>query len=268
MTVLSKEELGRRLSTALELAQDAANLIANENAGRKATWKGWADWVTAVDTSVERRVREVLAERFPGDAVIGEELPNAPISDGQPAWYVDPIDGTTNFVHGLRSCSFSLGLADDDGLALGVVADPWGHEFFQAVRDEGARVNGVVLQCREDNGLAGAIVLTELEGPRPWHGMTELIEHLGRAGCVARILGSCALSIVNVAAGRASALVLGAAHPIDLAAGALIAREAGAVVLVGSHVDSVLGPSELGPLPALVAAGPSVLPALFEVLGR
>jgi myo-inositol-1(or 4)-monophosphatase/deoxyribonuclease-2 len=110
------------------------------------------------------------------------------------------------------------------------------------------------------------VVLTELVGTVPWDGMTELISALGRQGCATRVLGSSALSLANVGAGRAAAAVLGRAHPIDVAAGALIARESGAVMAVGTGVDRVLGPDDLGPRPALVAAAPGVYAQFLRTL--
>jgi hypothetical protein len=121
-------------------------------------------------------------------------------------------------------------------------------------------------------------VLTELAGTVPWEGMTGLVEALGRQGCATRILGSSALCLASVGAGRASAAVLGRANPIDVAAGALIARESGAVVRVAAHVDRVLdfgrdgpgrnelGPDELGPGPALVASAPGVYAQFLRIL--
>jgi hypothetical protein len=108
--------------------------------------------------------------------------------------------------------------------------------------------------------------------------MTGLVEALGRQGCATRILGSSALCLASVGAGRASAAVLGRANPIDVAAGALIARESGAVVRVAAHVDRVLdfgrdgpgrnelGPDELGPGPALVASAPGVYAQFLRIL--
>jgi hypothetical protein len=132
------------------------------------------------------------------------------------------------------------------------------------------------------------VVLTELAGTVPWEGMTGLLEELGRQWCATRLLGSSALCLASVGAGRASAAVLGRANPIDVAAGALIARESGAVVRVAPHVDRVLdfgpvrlgpgelvpgelvpgelGPGELGPGPALVACAPGVYAQVLRIL--
>jgi fructose-1,6-bisphosphatase/inositol monophosphatase family enzyme len=117
------------------------------------------------------------------------------------------------------------------------------------------------------------VVLTELAGTVPWEGMTGLVEALGRQGCATRILGSSALCLASVGAGRASAAVLGRANPIDVAAGALIAAESGAVVRVAAHVDRALdfgrdglSQDELGPGPALVACAPGVYAQFLRTL--
>ncbi len=174
---------------------------------------------------------------------------------------------------GCGFCSFSLALADAAGLALGVVADVWRNEVFSAVRGQGARCGSAAARCDPVTSLQGALVLTELAGTVAWGGMTETVRALGRQGCATRILGSSALALANVGAGRAAAVVLGGAHPIDVAAGALIARESGAVVRVAAHIDQVLvrpddvaGPDELGPGPALVAAAPGVYARFLRTL--
>jgi fructose-1,6-bisphosphatase/inositol monophosphatase family enzyme len=267
MSVLTASELESRAATASELAQRAAAMITDPAREPVRSLKdGVADWVTPTDLAVERLVRDLLGQRFPDDGIVGEELENAPLLPGRPVWYVDPVDGTANFAHGLRSCSFSLAVADDAGMAVGFVADVWRQEVFSAVRGQGARCATGAARCRSDTTLTGGLVLTELAGAAPWGGMTDLIGALGRQACATRILGSSALTLANVGAGRASAAVLGRAHPIDVAAGALIARESGAIVSVGTAVDRVLGPDELGPWPALVAAAPGVYAQLLRTL--
>ncbi len=275
MTVLGPDELEHRAATASELASRARGLVVAPGGQPVRSLKdGVADWVTSTDIAIERLARDLLGERFPDDGIVGEELDNAPLAAGRPVWYVDPIDGTTNFANGLRSCSFSLALADGAGMALGVVAHLWHDEVFTAVRGHGANSRtgdgtgpgGGPVRCRPDTSLQGGVVLTELVGTVPWGGMTELIGALGRQGCATRVLGSSALCLANVGAGRAAAAVLGRAHPIDVAAGALIARESGAVVAVGTDVDRVLGPDELGPRPALVAAAPGVYAHFLRTL--
>jgi myo-inositol-1(or 4)-monophosphatase len=233
-------------------------------ADQRATKAHAADWVTETDILIERHVREQLALWFPAHAVVGEELGGEP-GDHPAVWYVDPIDGTTNYVHGLPGCTFSLAMADRSGLVTGVVADPHGREVFSATRGAGARLGGHPISCADADTLTGGIVLTELAGPQPWPGLTQLMEQLGSAGCVTRIIGSSAHALASVADGRCGAVVLAGSNPIDVAAGVLIAREAGAVV-VGGGQRSVLGTEQPELSTLLVTAAPGVAPMVLDLV--
>jgi myo-inositol-1(or 4)-monophosphatase len=185
-----------------------------------------ADIVTDTDIRIEEYVRELIGAAFPGHGVIGEERPPLP---GSPTWYVDPVDGTTNYASGLGWSSFSLALADDEGPVLGVVADPYRDEIFTARRGEGAFLNGRRVHCTAARSLDGTVLLTEWTGHVPWDGAFAMIEALSARHCTVRVLGSSALSLANMSAGRAAAVVFGEYHPVDTMAGLLIAEEAGAV---------------------------------------
>src|SRR5690606_35568940 len=103
------------------------------------------DWVTSVDQAVERHVRQELVARFPDHQVVGEEYgATARPAGGAPAvtWYLDPIDGTTNYVHGVPWVAFSLAAADERGAVVGVVADVHRGEVFSAIRGGGSFRNG------------------------------------------------------------------------------------------------------------------------------
>lgn len=229
-----------------------------------------ADWVTSVDVSVERHAREVLAEEFPGHAVVGEELGGEDPADGRPCWYLDPVDGTTNFVHGLPGYSFSLAVADEAGLAAGVVAVPFTGEFFSAVRGQGAWLDGERLACSPAETLVGGMVLFELAGYRIWPGLPELMAGLEERSCVVRVLGSSALTLASVGAGRAAAACFGGCHPIDCAAGVLVAREAGARLIAGSDVHPAFrGNSEdmSAARPGLAVAAPGIAGEVLQIWG-
>jgi myo-inositol-1(or 4)-monophosphatase len=231
--VLSEPELDVCAELLDELAAFAVDRIVAERPGADqiATKSGPADWVTETDLAVERHVRNAVLERFPDHAVVGEEYGTT--GAGRPAatWYVDPVDGTTNFVHGLPWSSFSAVVVDEAGPAAGTVADPYRREVLSAVRGRGARVDGVIARCSAATSLAGGIVLTELTAQALWPGMEALMASLAAQGCVTRIMGSNALSLASVGAGRALATAIGAFGPIDCLGGMLIAREAGAVVV-------------------------------------
>lgn len=224
------QQYRQALDTALELAEwaSARILVRPESVETK---QHLADHVTETDTEVEQHVRQTLAERFPEHAVVGEEYGGAAATDGQPTWYLDPVDGTTNYAHGLPWSSFSLALADAEGAVLGVVADPYRREIFSASRGSTAERNGTPIRCRDTDTLTGEIVTTEWAGYRPWPGMDGMLERLSARLCSTRIMGSTALSLVSVAAGRAAGCVIGRYHAIDGLAASFIAERAGAVAM-------------------------------------
>ncbi|GAA2575204.1 inositol monophosphatase [Dactylosporangium fulvum] len=254
------DELKALHEFAVELAGAAMRTIAASRpepatAGTKADA---ADWVTPFDREVERLTRDEIGRRFPGHRVVGEEY-GAGDGDGF-TWYVDPIDGTTNFVHGLPWSSYSLAGFDEDGVAVGVVADPARGEILSAVRGGGAFADGLPVSCRQVDSLAGEVLLTEWSKNRPWPGMyTVLTEVSDRFGAT-RIMGSCALALASVGAGRAAgALIPGRYNLWDVAAGALIAREGGALV---HGRDGVSGGV---PEDGILAAAPGVADEIWQL---
>ena len=268
--ILTDAEVQRCLEAILELAGFATDTMRREHPAGADVWtkSHAADWVTAVDLAIEAHVRDRLGTWFPGHGIVGEEYGVSAARDaGGPVWYCDPVDGTTNFVHGLPWSSFSLAVADGDGLCVGAVADPHRQEVFSAVRGDGARVNGVPVTCAQASTLTGAIVLTELEGTRLWDGMTDMAGALSDAGCVTRVMGSSALTLASVGAGRAAAAVFGTVHPIDVAAGVLVAREAGCVTRASRRVDPVLGGEPSASRAAFVAGAPGVVDAVLDAIG-
>jgi myo-inositol-1(or 4)-monophosphatase len=206
-------------------------------ADQVATKKTAADWVTETDLAVERLVRDAIGERFPDHRIDGEEYGVSGDAGAPATWLIDPVDGTTNYVHDLPLSSFSLCVADDAGAAVGLVADPYRRDVLSAVRGRGARRNGRPTRVSEAQSLMGGIVLTEYSAQSIWRGMVDAMQALADAGCVTRIMGSNAFSISAVAAGRCVATAIGGFNPGDCLAGALIAAEAGAVLPWGIPVE-------------------------------
>ena len=229
--MLTEAELETRAALVDELARWAITRIAaRPSRDGVSTKSSDSDWVTETDLAIERHVRRTVQERFPEDRIVGEEFGVTETDDARATWYVDPIDGTTNYVHGLPWSSFSCAVVDEQGAAVGAVADPYRREVFSAVRGRGARRNGERIQCTDAGTLVGGIFLTELTMQWVWDGLPRLMERLSDAGCVTRIMGSNALSLASVGAGRAVATLISQFGPIDCHAGALIAAEAGASV--------------------------------------
>ncbi|MEP7207340.1 MAG: inositol monophosphatase family protein [Casimicrobiaceae bacterium] len=192
------------------------------------------DWVTPFDEAVERTVRERLMARFPDHVISGEEFgrdDDAPDDRAPVRWHLDPIDGTMNFVHGIPWVAFSLAAADAEGVAVGVVADVYRNEIFRAIRGGGAWLGGQRLHCGAYERIAGGVFLTEWSGQQAWPHMDRYLARVSSQAAATRIMGSCALALTMVGAGRASGAVIpGKYNSWDVYAGALIAREAGAVI--------------------------------------
>jgi myo-inositol-1(or 4)-monophosphatase len=197
--------------------------------------KGPIDLVTAADLEVEREFRALIANRFPTHTVLGEEQGSGPASreprsgEARFRWIVDPIDGTTNFAHGLALFCTSIALEIDGQLAVGVVYDPMAEELFTAERGGGARLNGAPLRVSDADRLLNALLCTGFP-----YSIREERERLVAVfsaflgeGQGIRRLGSAALDLCYVAAGRLDAFWEVHLHPWDMAAGVLIVEEAG-----------------------------------------
>ena len=194
--------------------------------------KGVIDVVTQVDVEVETMFRETISKRFPTHEVLAEELPNEPPTaetEHRHCWVFDPIDGTVNYAHGLPIFCASLALEVDGQAVVGAVYDPTREELFVAERGGGARVNGTPLSVSSTTGLVDAMLCTGF--PYDVHQTVDEVVGLFGAfvkrGRAVRRLGSAALDLCYVAAGRLDGFWEQRLHAWDVAAGALIVEEAG-----------------------------------------
>jgi myo-inositol-1(or 4)-monophosphatase len=230
--LLTDAELDACAALLQEVAPRATERILGERprADQIGT-KSWAaDWVTETDLAVERLVREAIAERFPDHRIEGEEFGASGSDDAPASWLIDPVDGTTNYVHGLPLSTFSLCVSDEAGAAAALVADPYRGDVLSAIRGRGAERDGDPTRASGTETLMGAVVLTEYQAQSIWRGMAGVMQALAEVGCVTRIMGSNAFSISAVAAGRCAATAIGGFNPEDCLGPALIAAEAGAVL--------------------------------------
>jgi myo-inositol-1(or 4)-monophosphatase len=191
--------------------------------------KGTIDLVTEVDVSVERMFRDLVAERFPAHQVLAEEMGGLAMVPPGPCWVFDPIDGTTNFTHGLPIFCASLALEFDGVAEVAAVYDPTRRELFTAERGGGAFLNGRPLRVSTTGSLVDAMLVTGF--PYDVHSRIEEIVGLfarfvGRGRAVRR-LGSAAIDLCYVAAGRMDGFWERDLKPWDIAGGALIVAEAG-----------------------------------------
>lgn len=190
-----------------------------------------ADLVTEYDLAVEDLLKEKLPPLVPGSIFFGEEeAENADPTHGW-AFIVDPIDGTTNFVRGLRQSAISVALARDGAVEYAVVLDPYKDELFSAKRGGGAFLNGRPIHVSEKPlsegifGMGTAIYRREYLEPT-----LRLTEQLFKRSCDFRRLGAAALDLCDVACGRLELFFEYSLCPWDYAAGSLIVTEAGGIV--------------------------------------
>lgn len=190
--------------------------------------KGRIDLVTAADLEVEQMFRDRIAERFPQHVVLGEEGAEKTVT-GEYRWIIDPVDGTTNFAHGLAIFCVSIALEIAGRVEVGVVYDPIAEELFTAERGQGARLNGAPIRVSANASLVDALLVTGFPysvRDDPAHHVDLFGVFLREAQAVRR-LGSAALDLCYVASGRLDGYWEGSLHPWDMAAGALILHEAG-----------------------------------------
>src|SRR6266446_3169087 len=209
-------------------ARAGALLRARSRERQEVSFKGEVDLVTATDREAERLIVEAITEAFPEHGIVAEESAPRPGRDGH-RWYVDPLDGTTNFAHGYPHFCVSIALARDDDLLLGLVYDPIREETFSALRGEGARLNGAPIGVSDTLTLERALLGTGFPYDRRQHAdfyLAFLAEAMRRAQGVRRG-GSAALDLCYVACGRLDAFWEWKLHPWDTAAGRLIVEEAG-----------------------------------------
>jgi myo-inositol-1(or 4)-monophosphatase len=189
------------------------------------------DPVSDADREAERVIRELLASERPDDGLVGEEGSRIEDVRSGRRWIVDPLDGTVNFLYGLRTWAVSIALEDPEGLAVGVVFNPVDAECFSAQRGEGAVLNGKPIKVTRCPSLDRAMVATgfSYEAPRRAEQAEILLRLLPRVRDIRRA-GAAALDLAYVAAGRVDAFYERGLKAWDEAAGRLLVKEAGGVV--------------------------------------
>ncbi|MBE0432323.1 inositol monophosphatase [candidate division WOR-3 bacterium] len=229
MEALSKKDLTSALDFAARLAERVGRTIARKSGNRiHVTYKSEIDLVTQFDEQAQRMIVDHLSREYPDHGMLCEENVNTG-ADRPARWIVDPLDGTTNFAHGLPIWAISIALEMNGEVVLGVVHDPSRGETFSAAKGRGARLNGRRIHVSSTRELERSLLVTGF----PYdirHSRNNNLFQFGlfavRARAVRR-LGSAALDLCYTACGRFDGYWELKLSPWDQAAGSLILREAG-----------------------------------------
>ncbi len=193
--------------------------------------KGEKDLVTSADTASEAAIIQTIKTRFPDHSILAEESGQTGGATGL-QWIIDPLDGTTNFAHGLGNYAISIAFAIKGEIATGIVLNPETGELFTAVRNKAAELNGRPIHVSSIKTISGALLVTGF----PYNlknNLPSLVARFERCLAAAqgiRRLGSAALDLCYVACGRFDGFWEEKLNPWDTAAGMLIARQAGATI--------------------------------------
>ena len=219
------------LETAVDIAREAGSLLANYFERRVAfELKGDFDLVTEADRASERLVIERLRSHFPQHSILAEEG-GGHESPSEYRWYVDPLDGTTNFAHSFPMFNVTLGLEQAGEMIAGVIYDPVRREMFSAERGAGAYLNNHRMKVSGCKRLEDSLASTGFPSRKRHQNVNIHFYHqMAMASHGVRRTGSAALDLAYVASGRLDAFWEFGLKPWDMAAGTLIVREAGGAV--------------------------------------
>ena len=255
------------LNIAVDAAQAAGRIIIrhhNFTDRVEVERKAEHDFVSSVDREAERVIVARLRKAYPDHGILAEESAAEPSGDSECQWLIDPLDGTANFLFGIPHYAVSIALRQRDRLVLGVIYDPFKQEMYTAEAGRGAHLDGRRIRVRPAAGMQDAILATGF----PFRGDADLEAYLATLKALipdtagVRRIGSAALDLAYVAAGRFHGFWEFGLQPWDIAAGIVIAREAGAIV---QDLDGSGDPLESG---NIIAATPRVLEAMQERLRK
>jgi len=251
------------LSEVGNLARQAGAILrAGYDREHQVSYKGVIDLVTEVDRASEDFLLIEISKHWRGSRIMAEES-GIIQGDDEFSWYVDPLDGTVNYAHRIPIFSVSIGFARYGTMKLGVVYDPIRDEMFSAERGKGAQLNGKAIHASNATELQKSLLVTGFPYDA-WNTEYDNFDNFVRFGKMTqgvRRLGSAALDACYVGAGRFDGFWELSLKPWDVAAGGLVAEEAGAIVTnVSGGKDYLSSPQ------SVVAAAPGIHPKILEEL--
>ena len=255
------------LDRAVEIAREAGALVAKFHEQHVPyETKGEFDLVTVADRTSEKLIVERLRANFPSHAIVAEEGNNFASASGY-CWYIDPLDGTTNFAHGFPAFCVSMGLAKGDEMIAAIVYDPIRRECFTAERGAGAFLDNKRMHVSKVGKLADSLGCTGFPSRKRHHNINiHFYYQLAMASHGIRRTGSAALDLAYVASGRLDFFWEFGLKSWDMAAGSLLVQEAGgrATDMEGGRLDVTTSDHILADNGTL---HPEVLAAFQEIFG-
>ncbi len=253
------------LSEIERLAREAGAILrAGYSKEHEVSYKGVIDLVTEVDHQSEAFLLGEVQRNYPDHHILAEES-GIIQGDNEHIWYIDPLDGTVNYAHHIPIFSVSIAYVYQGELTLGAVYDPMRDEMFTAERGKGATLNGKLLQASSVSDLQKSLLVTGFpyDAWNTEHDNFANFVHFGKLTQGVRRLGSAALDLCYVAAGRFDGFWEIALKPWDVAAGGLICREAGATTTnVNGQADFISPPQ------SVVACAPNIHARILQELHR
>ena len=256
---MTPDGIAARAQFARQLARDAGALAwryFKRDIAYTTETKGPQDFVSIADRAVEALIRERLNAAFPGDTMYGEEAGG---EVGEHAWFVDPIDGTINFVHGVRYWCISIAFLVRGERRIGVIYDPALDELFAAVHGQGAFCNDVAMRVSACDRLDSALVCAGYVPRQELDDHLRVRRRLYNAGVAVKDMGAGALMLAHVAAGRFDGYFEPHMHAWDALAGLLLVEEA------GGRTHAYPGSSGLSAGGQVLASAPGLYAALERV---
>ena len=242
------------LDVALEATATAGEIIRGGwDSDRQITFKGRADIVTDIDVAAEKAVLEILTSAFPQFGILAEE--SQPVAGASHyRWVVDPLDGTRNYAQSIPHFCTIVALAEGDEIIAGVVYDPVREETFTAAKGQGAFLNGAAITVSETTEIARSLLSFDLGYVDEKAGLAiDMLRSLWPGMYSVRMMGSAGLGLAYAASGRVDLFFHHSLSPWDVAAGLVLAQEAG-----GRVVDRQGNPASLF-TPSVICSSPSLV---------
>ena len=252
------------LNTAVKAARkggDTALRYANRVHELEIQTKARNEFVTQVDLAAESEIIETIRERYPDHAFLAEE--SGKTGDNDFVWIIDPLDGTTNFLHGFPVFAVSIALRVKGRLEAGVIYDPNRQEIFTAIRGQGAHLEGKRIRVSRRTSLDGALICTGFpyrSDPEQTKQYLAMLESVLKSTAGIRRPGAAALDLAYLATGRLDGFWEFGLRIWDIAAGTLLIREAGGLI------SELQGEGDFLESGNIVAGAPKVHDALKKIL--